>query len=344
MRTMKRLTTFPERSWNMPQPSTVPLKYCARSSGGFSLAILRDVDGGACRKAERRQPEPKLPRDHRDLLEVLGKPVERGDGADFQHAGRRRVNEGQRGTAAWIARTGRIAKEASNGSAIPAASARLSLVASVHRPKYVPVACIRSIATDDVGKQRRRKREVGAQRQAGQRANDGKCSGVAGAQGRRPHERRDRHGHAQPHARTLPSRAESFTHSGMPAAPAMKYTARKRPCHDCLEQHVGNVEQHQRGGNGRRDAIGHEDHEQAGTERRRAESAPTGRRTRAARPGAFDVGCRRQSDRVASAQEQRKGEREPRQSRSVRRRRRRSAPARRWPARHQPEPALRGPR
>ncbi len=36
MRTWKRRTTLPDRSWNMPQPSIVPSKYRARSSRGCS--------------------------------------------------------------------------------------------------------------------------------------------------------------------------------------------------------------------------------------------------------------------------------------------------------------------
>src|SRR6188508_2430030 len=36
--TNMRLVILPERSWIVPQPSTLPLKYSRRSKGGFSAA------------------------------------------------------------------------------------------------------------------------------------------------------------------------------------------------------------------------------------------------------------------------------------------------------------------
>ena len=43
--TVKRLTTLPERSWKMPWASSVPLKYCCKSSLGVSCAYMAGVGG-----------------------------------------------------------------------------------------------------------------------------------------------------------------------------------------------------------------------------------------------------------------------------------------------------------
>jgi hypothetical protein len=47
--TWKRLITLPERSWNMPQPSTVPEKNLRISSCGFSRGTARP----RCRRSRR---------------------------------------------------------------------------------------------------------------------------------------------------------------------------------------------------------------------------------------------------------------------------------------------------